>query len=228
MDAVLTVITSLLFSASVWLIFHSAVKKAQAPLKFSLIAALVLAGWFAAMIIFSQAGFFAINPLVAPNIFIGFIILFALFQKVYSFSRLQPVWDALSITWAAAVQTQRVFGIYFFNLYSLGLLPAAFAFPSGAGDVLIGITAPIVAYCYAMKKPYSRKLAIVWNILGIADLVMAVSLGVLGFPRPLQVLPVTPSTEIFALFPMAFIPLFAIPLALLLHYVSLRTLMKSR
>lgn len=126
-----------------------------------------------------------------------------------------------------ASQIYRVVGISFIPLYYQGLLPAAFAFPSGYGDIVVGITAPFVAYMYAKKKPYSRELALIWNMIGIADLVIAIGIGNLGYPRPLQMLPLHPSTELLSLFPLVLIPLFAVPLALVLHFFSFRMLIKK-
>ena len=135
--------------------------------------------------------------------------------------------DSIPVHWIILSQTYRVVGVGFINLYNLGLLPALFAFSSGYGDIIVGATAPFVAYWYVKKKPYSRALAIAWNFIGIADLVMALSIGVLGFPRPIQALPLNPSTELLSSFPLVLITLFAVPLALLLHALSLRTLRKN-
>lgn len=223
-----TVLSSFAFLFLVWLITHKAIYSLKIQkdkkLKFSFFTALILVGWFALVFVFGKIGFFAMSHLVAPYILIGFILLLGVLQKVYASTTIQTIADAIPAHWIIGIQTYRVVGIGFLILYSQGILPATFAFPAGIGDIIIGITAPFVAYLYFLKKPYAKKLAINWNILGIADLVIALAVGIAGYPRPLQLIPLTPSTEPFSLYPLVLIPLFAVPLALLLHFCSLRTL----
>lgn len=219
--------TTLAFATCVWIMVHVTLRRLGKRLIFSAITAIALSGWFAAVVILGKISFFAINPLIAPGIMFGFLLLFVVLRKIYLSSAILAVAEAVPVHWIILSQTYRVVGIGFFNLYNEGLLPAFFAFPAGYGDILVGATAPFVAYWYAKKKSYGRRLAIVWNFVGIADLVIALGIGLLGFPRPIQSLPLTPSTEILSLFPLAIITLFAVPLALLLHFFSLRTIKKS-
>lgn len=137
---------------------------------------------------------------------------------------MKKIITAIPNAWLIAIQTYRIVGVGFLALYAQGLLPAAFAFPSGFGDILVGVTAPFVAIWYHFKKPSSILVAKTWNYLGIADLIMALSLGILGFPVPFQTLPVTPTTELMSLFPLTIITLFAVPLALFMHCISLKIL----
>ncbi len=193
-------------------------------IRFFLITTGVLLAWFSAVFILGKIGFFARNPLFAPNMIFGFLILFHFLRMAYHSKTLQTVADAIPTTWIVGIQTYRIVGVGFLILYVQQQLPAAFAFPAGIGDILVGVSAPFVAMIYYAKKPYAQKLAIAWNIFGIADVVVAVGVGILGFPRPVQFIPLAPSTEPFSLFPLVIIPLFAVPLATLLHFLSLRVL----
>jgi hypothetical protein len=121
----------------------------------------------------------------------------------------------------AVPHTLRVLGVTFLVLMAQGHLPAAFALPAGLGDIAVGIAAPFVARRLA-REPRSAAAVIeaVWfNALGLLDLVVAVSLGVLLGLRGL--LEVTPTTEALRLLPLALIPTGAVPLAIALHLVSL-------
>lgn len=195
---------------------------------FSFITVLVLLGWFSIVFFIGKTGFFARNDLVAPYILISFILIFGILQKLYYLDIIKFVGNAIPVHQIVGIQTYRIVGYGFLVFYSQGLLPAEFAFSSGIGDMIVGFSAPIVAYLYYLKKPYSKKLAIIWNIIGIVDLVVALSVGIIGFPRPIQFVPLEPSTELLSLFPLVIIPLFAVPLALFLHFCSLRALRSSR
>ena len=221
--------TSFLFAFFVWLFVHRSLVALKAPgyQRTSLLIAVVLFGWFTAVLWVSSTGLFSTNPAFLPNIVFGFLVLFELLRRFYFSKTMEKIVSAAPVVWLMGIQTYRIVGIGFFTLYGAGLLPAEFAYPAGIGDILVGVTAPLAAVLYYLKKSYARKIAIIWNIVGIADLVLALAIGFLAFPRPTQFLPILPtsvSTEVMSLFPMAIITLFAVPLALMVHLVCLRIL----
>jgi hypothetical protein len=110
----------------------------------------------------------------------------------------------------------------FLLLLALGQLPAAFALPAGLGDLAVGIAAPFVAR--RLRRAPAGRGAVWFNVLGITDLVVAVTTGFLTGAGPAQLLPAWPtsSSAPIALLPLALIPTTAVPLAVALHLVSLR------
>jgi hypothetical protein len=125
----------------------------------------------------------------------------------------------------ALPQALRVVGVVFLIALALGELPAVFALPAGLGDLAIGVSALVIARRLANG---SRRGAVWFNVLGIVDLVVAVSIGFLAGIGPLNVLDVTPSTAPLGLLPLVLIPTTAVPLAVALHVVSLRQLAVRR
>jgi hypothetical protein len=122
-------------------------------------------------------------------------------------------------------QTWRVGGIVFLILHQQGALPGVFAIPAGWGDFAIGITAPIVAWYW--RRPFPSKTFIVWNVLGIVDLVLAVTLGVLASRTPVGILAGDVTTRLMGQFPLSLIPTFFVPLLLILHLISLDRVRKG-
>src|SRR5512133_1835713 len=57
-----------------------------------------------------------------------------------------------------------------------GALPAAFAWPAAVGDMATGLAAPFVAWELARGR--GRRLAVGFNVFGLADLIDAATLGV--------------------------------------------------
>jgi hypothetical protein len=112
----------------------------------------------------------------------------------------------------------RVVGVSFLIVMALGHLPAAFAMSAGLGDIAIGVAAPFVAL--QLARGTGRAGAVLFNALGMLDLVVAGTLGFLLF----RLIEVTPSTAPLFVLPLALIPTVAVPLALTLHIVSLRRL----
>jgi hypothetical protein len=114
--------------------------------------------------------------------------------------------------------TLRVVGVAFVLVMALGDLPWIFALPAGLGDIAIGLSAPFVARALARDEGLER--AVRFNVLGIVDLVVALTIGFLTGLGPFG-FDVTPSTEPLALLPLALVPTVAVPTALALHIVSL-------
>jgi hypothetical protein len=112
----------------------------------------------------------------------------------------------------------RVVGVAFIVVMALGKLPAVFALPAGLGDIAVGIAAPFIARRLAGGD---RSGAIWFNILGLLDLIVAVSIGFLAGLGPSRLLDISPSTADVALLPLVLIPTTAVPLALALHVASL-------
>jgi hypothetical protein len=119
----------------------------------------------------------------------------------------------------------RLEGLVFLILMMQGRVPALWALPAGVGDVLVGVTALWVAR--GLERPGGRRRAIAWTLFGMADLVVAVALGVMTNPGPTQVFHTTPSAELLTQYPLALVPTFLVPLAFTLHVVSLLQLVRG-
>ncbi len=109
-----------------------------------------------------------------------------------------------------------------------GLLPGMWALPAGIGDVLTGLFAVPAAIAVATGTTQGRKAAIIWNIFGLADLALAVTLGFITSPGPFQlIVPNVPGIGASA-YPNVLTPAFVVPSSILLHALSLRQLMRQR
>jgi hypothetical protein len=117
----------------------------------------------------------------------------------------------------------RLVGVVFLILMANGQMPALWALPAGIGDVIVGAMAPWIAR--SLETPQGRRRAIIFNLFGMADLVVAVGLGVMTSPGPAQVFHTTPTSELATRFPLALVPTFLVPLAFVLHVISLSQLL---
>ncbi len=113
------------------------------------------------------------------------------------------------------VQSWRAGGFVFLALYTYGLLPGLFALPAGLGDFAVGATASLVALKLADANHRSR--FILWQALGILDLVIAVTLGATASLIDPHGIPTSPMTVL----PLSLIPTFAVPMLLILHLICI-------
>ncbi len=130
----------------------------------------------------------------------------------------------MPLSWLVGVQLYRVLGVIFLVLYASGKIPGAFALPAGIGDVLTGLLAPIVALGYARRQPGAERRVLAWNVFGLLDLVVAVTMGFLTSPSPFQLLSLDAPNQLITAFPLVTVPVFAVPLSVLLHLASLAKL----
>ena len=120
----------------------------------------------------------------------------------------------------------RLEGALFLALMFTGQVPALWAIPAGVGDVLIGAAAfPVAA---RLDQPGGRRRAIVFTLLGLLDLVVAIGLGITTNPGPAQIFHTIPDAELLTRFPLALVPGFLVPLAFMVHFVSLWQLRRDR
>jgi hypothetical protein len=187
-----------------------------------------LAVWFAVALWLTWAGVFHGESGRVPT------IQYALLAPIvlgWWFLRSRPGRHLLSVIppqWVIGIQVFRVEGAVFLTLLAAHRLPGAFAWPAGVGDVLVGLLAPLVALRYVRQPAKTTGVAIAWNVLGLIDLVEAVGLGLITSPSPLQLTAFDAPNELISMFPLALVPVYLVPLAVILHLASLMQLRPSQ
>lgn len=187
------------------------------------IVSVALALWFGLVFLLGAEGAFIGRAGSPPlPIFFGFAIPLVVFFVAYF------RWDAFramvlgaDLRLVAAIQGWRWAGLGFLSLYAHGVLPGLFAFPAGLGDVAIGVSAPWIVLGLIRHPAFvtSRRF-VTWNILGIVDLVLAVSLGTIcsGFITGITG---NVTTGAMAQLPLVLIPAYFVPLFIILHVTAL-------
>jgi hypothetical protein len=111
-------------------------------------------------------------------------------------------------------------------LFAENLLPVQMTFEGRNFDVLSGLSGIVVAF-FAARGNLSRGFLIGWNILCLGLLINIVATAILSMPGPLQVFHNEPSNTIVTHFPVSWLPGLLVPLAYMLHFFSLRQLIKK-
>jgi hypothetical protein len=183
----------------------------------------VLALWLVVIFLLGAAGTFERPPGTTPTpILIGAVGPLVVFLAAYWGSpRFRALVLAIDLPLATAVQAWRAAGLGFLALYAHGVLPGVFAWPAGLGDIAIGVTAPWVALALVHRPSFAAdRLFVVWNLLGILDLVVAVSVGGLNSALA-SGLAGEVTTGPMAQLPLVLIPAYLVPLFIMLHLAAL-------
>jgi hypothetical protein len=184
--------------------------------------------WFAVALWLGKAGVFLARTAVVPPIALAIVLPIAAgLYLLTSSRRFGAVLDVVPQSWLTGVQIYRALGAMFLALWVQNRMPGEFALPAGTGDVIVGLTAPLVAWLNATQSPSARNATIAWNIFGIADLVIAIGTGFLTSPSPYQMLAFDRPNELIAGYPFVLIPTYLVPLSIILHGLSLRKLRRA-
>jgi hypothetical protein len=188
------------------------------------VASVALTAWATSVIVLGTTGWFDAGPTDTPPLgrAVGLALLAMAVLLAISPALRRLLSDQRRII---ALHVWRYFGVVFLTLMILGRLPALFAVPAGIGDVLVGASARSVAN--AVSLPNGRRRAIIFNLLGLTDLVVALTLGITTNPGRAHLFDTLPSSEVLTRFPMVVVPAFLVPLAITLHAVSLWQLLAN-
>lgn len=197
----------------------------------ALLAPLAILLWFALAFGLSTQNYFQSKfggPL-PPHILYGIMLPILLFGPVVLRStRFERLLEQFAQPVLVGFQLYRALGVLFLIALGAGLLPAVFAYPAGIGDILTGVFAVITALVYLRYGLAAGSLVKAWNIFGILDLVVAVSLGFVTSPGVFLLLSTDTPNALITSWPMVLVPVFAVPMSILLHFCSLRKLKMDR
>ena len=199
------------------------------------VLSVTLIAWLAiARYLGSANTYFATSDTAVPTLLLGLTIpLIVAAAGLWLSGGIANLVAAIPLSWIVAAQVYRVGGGIFLVLWADGRLPWQFALPAGIGDVATGGLAVIVAARLARNAAGARSAVYAWCLFGIADLVVAVTMGAMTSPGRPHVLALEAPNLLITSWPLVMVPTFAVPLALILHGVVLwrlrrETLLKGR
>jgi hypothetical protein len=188
-----------------------------------LLVKVVLAIWLTLVFYLGANGAFVRPPGAPPfPILLGATVPLVVFLASYlGSSTFRALVLSTDLRLLTAIQAWRAGGLGFLALQAHGVLPGLFAWPAGLGDIAIGVTAPWVALALIRRPTFvASRLFLVWNLLGILDLIIAVTTGTLssGFIAGLVG---TVTTAPMAQLPLVLIPAYLVPLFIIFHLTAI-------
>lgn len=194
---------------------------------------IALTVWLLLVVSLGAAGVFVGPPGTPPlPIAIGVAMpLLLFFASLWLSPPFREFMLSLDLRFMVGMQAWRWAGVGFLSLYAHKVLPAVFALPAGIGDMAIGATAPWIILGLLRQPGFAASSTFIrWNILGILDLLVAISIGtasaIFATGAPGEV-----STAPMALLPLLLTPAYLVPLFLMLHTAALlqsRRLIRSQ
>lgn len=182
--------------------------------------------WLVLLAIIAQTGFLqnfmAMPPHLLTVILPPLITVFVLSSS----KKILQLLKHISLKSLIYIQTFRILMEFILWLLYKHIIPIQMSFEGFNYDILIGISAFIVAYYYGMGIEFFNQkwFLISWNVAGIALLMNIVIIAILSTPSPFRQFMNEPANTVIAYFPFVWLPGFVVPVALMMHLFALRKL----
>jgi hypothetical protein len=181
--------------------------------------------WFLAQYLLGKYGFFVQGLGDIPPRIMLFVVPNVLFLLYLAFSQKgKQLSIQFGLVFLSAVQVFRLgVEMVLWQLDARELLPSVMSFEGRNFDVLVGLTAPAVAYLYSRGK-ISTRWMVAWNISGLVLVTNVVVHGMLSVPG-IEVIQTNVPNFIVSYAPFNLLPGVLVPFAYALHIASLRKLL---
>ncbi len=134
--------------------------------------------------------------------------------------------DSEMITWIHAVRVPVELVIYW--LFLQKLMPEVMTFQGRNFDIIMGLTAPIIAWLVFFRNRYGNNLIMWWNSIGIILLLNIVIIAILSTPTVLQQMSFEQPNVGILYFPFVYLAGIIVPIIMYCHFAALRRALTTR
>jgi hypothetical protein len=224
---------SLVFAIAFLILITVYVSSRRAELPFDerrnnfVISLVVIMVWLVFTLIISLSGLLTDFTAMPPRFLLIVAPPLVFILVLVSSKQFTELTEHFNVFWLVYAQSFRLLMEFIlWLLYRYNVIPVQMTFEGRNWDVLIGATAPFIAYYCFVKKTWPLKVALYWNFAGLALLLNIVAVAILSTPYPFRLFMNEPVNTVVFYFPFIWLPAFVVPFALLLHLVSIRRLWK--
>jgi hypothetical protein len=227
----LFIVIVILIVYGIFYTLNYAFNKAEYPAKKKLISfiliGLLLGGWMSVSAAMAIKGFLLDFQSLPPRVLV-IIIPTALAISYISISeRVNSILKLIPKSWLINAQSFRILvEIFLWLIYRSGAIPVQMTLEGRNFDILIGLSAPFIAYFCFTKKSCPKITALLWNAAGLLLLTNILVIAILSTPSPMRKFFNEPSNTMIAYFPYIWLPALIVPFAYLLHILSFKQIMK--
>lgn len=192
-----------------------------------LITFTVICGWLAVSAALASRGFFTDFTSLPPRLLVALIPPSLAIGYISSSQRVNNILSVLPKSWMIYTQSFRILmELFLFLMLVSSALPIQMTFEGRNFDIIIGLTAPVIAYFSYSKKVWPKIVPLLWNLAGILLISNVLIIGLLSTPGPLRKFFNEPANTMIAQFPFIWIAALIIPFAYLLHILSIKQIMR--
>ena len=207
----------------IWIVLKGFAKY-QVPVKK---LAVVIAIWLFLLLGLSVSGFLSDFSGFPPRMMLVLAIPLLTLIWVAISRHSNEITSKVPAPWMVKMQGFRVIVELFIWWAYLGQdLPVQMTFEGRNFDILVGLTAPLVAMLWLKSGSEKPGWVLVWNILGLMVLLNIVVIAVLSMPTPMQKFFNEPANTLVGGFPWVLLPGILVSLAIALHLLSIKQMIQ--
>lgn len=185
--------------------------------------------WLALQAGIALTGFYLNTDTMPPRIIVAIgipLITVLLLVVTKKGSRMTASWD---LRWLTVLHIVRIpVELVLFWLFLYKKVPELMTFEGINYDILSGITAPLIVWIGFSKSNPKKWLLLAWNFICLLLLINIVVHAVLSAPLPFQQFAFDQPNIAVMYFPYVWLPAFVVPVVLLSHLVTIRSLLRNR
>jgi len=191
-----------------------------------LIAGALLGGWMAITGWLAAKGHFLNFESLPPRILATLIPAALAISYITVSDRVKVLLNVIPRSWFINIQSFRVLmEIFLWLMYRNGLLPVQMTFEGRNFDLLIGLSAPVLANFCFVKKTWPKLTALLWNFAGLLLVTNVLIVAILSMPGPMRKFMNEPANTAVVYFPFIWIPALIVPFAYLMHILSIKQIL---
>lgn len=191
------------------------------------VASLAVDGWLGVTAVLAAAGLFEDFARIPPRIVLAFVPPLLAILWLCRSAAVGRLLDEVPPGWLVYPQAFRiVMELILWQLFVVGAIPAIMTFEGRNVDIVVGLTAPLIAWQSFGRRAWSFRAAVWWNVAGILILLNVVVHAQLSAPTPFRVFMTQPPVTFIAYLPWIWLPTFLVPFAWALHALSIRQLLR--
>lgn len=176
---------------------------------------LALALWISFLGVLAELGWFAQWQSRPPHLLLAPLGALVMFTLVF-----RGQWQKIPVVGLVGLQSFRLLVELFLHAGGEdGLVPPQLTYSGWNFDILVGLSAPVMAWG-AYRGYWGRRSLLLWNALGMILLLNVVTWSLLSAPGPLHLLLDYPPNTFVAQTPFIWLPGFLAPLAAVLHVLA--------
>lgn len=117
--------------------------------------------------------------------------------------------------------------LFLYAWYLNKTVPISMTFEGLNFDILMGISALFLTIYLLITKKTPKKLLLGWNVIGLLFIINIVTIAILSAPTPFQQFAFNQPNIAILSFPNTILPAFLVPVAVLVHVLSIKKLRAS-
>lgn len=207
----------------IWMVLKG-LSRHQLPVKIFLI---VVSAWILLLLFLSVSGFLSDFSNFPPRMMLVLAVPLVVLIWFILSGKSEETINKIPSPWIVRMQGFRVIvELFIWWAYLDQALPVQMTFEGRNIDILVGLSATLVALWWLKPGKEKPGLVLGWNIVGLLILLNIVVIAVLSMPTPAQRFFNDPANTLVAGFPWVLLPGILVALALGLHLISIKQMIR--